>query len=188
MKAILSHQNPINGQDDIVVINGISQQYTRTEEQQRAYSLLTVSPDQLFKIPFGMSNNSVSNTFKMFVKDNGIVLISNFENVDQVNRRIGYTFYVDSSVNSLEAVNLLQNYSAIAGMNLNTSDVELYKKMFDLHSNHPTIVKTSSFSKIAIAGAIILVLVFALSKCNQSDNKVKPNEKEVKTDSTGVSR
>lgn len=181
MKAILSHQNPINGQDDIVVIDGNPQQYTKTEEQQRAYSLLSVSPKQLFKIPKGMSNNSVSETYKMFIKDNGVVLISNFENVAQDNRRIGYSFYVDSSVDALDAVSLLQSYSGIAGMSLNMSDVELYKKMFTLYSDHPNRVKLASFSKIAIAALLILILIliFAMSKCNQSEGKVKPENKEV---------
>ncbi len=179
MKAILSHQNPINGQDDIVIINGVCQQYTKTEEQQRAYSLLSVDPDLLFKIPFGWSNNSISKTFKMFVKDNGVVLISNFENVAQDNRRIGYSFYVDSSVNTLEAVNLLRNYSAIAGMNLNESDVELYKKMFDFYTIHPQIVKSASFGKISIAVVLLLILIFSVSKCNQSEDKIKIENKEV---------
>lgn len=166
MKAILNYQNPIIGDNDILVIDGEKQLFAKTEEQLLAYSKLDPSMAEILKIPFFYKKLPHSDDFKLYVdKDKGIIFVSVFEDKDEKGRNVCYSFYhrFESEYGSIK--NTLENYSILVSKKVKEGDLILLGKMLDLYS------KSSIFAKnvnifCGVFFLLIVILIFILFASN----------------------
>lgn len=158
MDAVLNYQNPTIGGPDLMVIDGDFQQFTKTDEQVEAFSKLNSYNANQLEIPFYYGKSSATENFYLYKdKKNGVILFSTFENKDQKGRNVGYIYYFNNADNVYQARTTLENYALIAHVRPNKKDLDMFEKMLQLHSKHPTLANLSGKLTIAFRSCLNLI-------------------------------
>lgn len=136
METILTHQSAQYQGADVLVIDGEKSIFADSKEQVEALSLVkNVSREENLKvIPLLCKSEGTSKSFRVFLSDqNKMVFSSSFLSCDEKGRRVSYSFYCDATENPSRVVRLLQDYSRIAGMELNPSDCKTLEQFLTFY-------------------------------------------------------
>lgn len=177
MDAVLNYQNPTIGGPDLMVIDGVFQQFTKTDEQVEAFCKLNSSNAKQLEIPFYFGKSSATENFYLYKdKNNGVILFSTFENQDQKGRNVGYMYYYNNADNVYQARTTLENYALIAGVRPNKKDLDMFEKMLQLHKKSPVLANHSG--KLTIAFVIVAIYVLFSSIFGSSEKKISDDKTE----------
>ncbi len=179
MDAVLNYQNPTIGGPDLMVIDGVFQQFTKTDEQVEAFSKLNRYNANQLEIPFYYGKSSATENFYLYKdKKNGVILFSTFENKDQKGRNVGYMYYFNNADNVYQARTTLENYALIAGVCPNKKDLDMFEKMLQLHSKYPTLANHSG--KLTIAFIVLAIFAIFNSFWGSSDKENSDEHNQTK--------
>lgn len=160
MDAILNYQNPVIGEPDMMVIDGQFQKYAKSGQQDEALKKLAISKAERLEIPFFLSKSSATENFYLYKdKGNGVILFSTFEEKDERDRSVGFTYYYNNASEVYNAKNTLVTYAKIAGKHPNRKDVVMYEKLLRLYSKHPFLTKYAGTLTIAVVVVVIALLI-----------------------------
>jgi len=179
MDAVLNYQNPTIGESDLMVIDGTFQKFSKTDEQVEAFCKLNSSNAKQLEIPFYLGKSSATESFYLYKdKKNGVILFSTLENKDTKGRNVAYVYYFNDADNVYQARNTLENYALIAGVRPNKKDLDMFEKMLQLHSKHPTLASHSG--KLTIAFFVLAILAIFNSLLSSSDKESSDGQRQTK--------
>ena len=157
MKTILTHQSARHQGHDILVIDGEKSAFSGAQEETEAQGLIKrVSvKDNLKTIPLLCKSEGTTKSCKVFLSEhNEVVFSSTFISCDEKGRRISFDFYCDDIENPSKVLRLLQDYSRIAGVELNPSDGKTLEQFLTFYR------KRTMYYALAGGAAFIVLYCF----------------------------
>lgn len=154
---VLLHQNAIKNNPNILVINGVVETYSGTQQQQKAVDAINhiTELQNKLSIPLLFRHLPHARTFQLFLEKGKVGLISNYLNKDDAGRTISFSFYSDCRDNPRRTRMMLQDYCTLVGMKLTPGDAELFEKCLSYYKG---LKKYIGFA-ITIAGLIGIILL-----------------------------
>ncbi len=150
---ILRVQAPTNVEtDEILSINGVRKM--RDEFDYFFQSEKTLKVEKSYQILLKDQNLSIYR-----IKDGNYVILSNFAETDNANRRISYSAYIDAETNN-DVLPLLKNEAQLYGYNLCLEDEEKIKQSLSGHGNNKTWEYAIVALLLVLIAIIILVIIF----------------------------
>lgn len=170
MNTVLSYQNAKPNGRDILVINGELSEYRGTEEQNKAQDL--TNPSQCMKAQAFLSwiyrKGGASSSMRLYYnKNKGVIITSNLISKDEIGRKMVYSFFSDEINSPIRVRKLLEDYCTIANVKPNNKDCEAIEKLLRFQK--------SKNKCIAVAVAVLMAIVFLISKCNSRHYNDKNN-------------
>lgn len=154
---VLLHQNAINNQPNILVIDGVVETYSGTQRQQKAVEAINhiTKSQNKQSVPLLFRHLPHARTFQLYFENGKVALLSNFLNEDEAGRTISFSFFCDYRDNPRRTRMMLQDYCTLVGMKLTPGDAELFEKCLSYNKG----LKKYIGYAIAIAGFIGIILL-----------------------------
>jgi len=160
MKAILSYQNTKSNGRDILVINGEMSEYRGSNEQKEAQKFTMpiegMRPQKLWVWWFQKKGASPSLRL-YYQKHKGVLLVSNLLSIDEVGRRMVYTFYSDDVNKPLYVRKLMEDYCSISGVKPNPKDSNALEHLLLFHKNKKKYVFISVTAVLLLLALCIIL-------------------------------
>lgn len=150
---ILRVQAPTNLEaDEILSINGVRKK--RDEFDYFFQSEKTLKVEKSYQTLFKDQYLSIYR-----IKDGNYVILSNFAEKDDANRRISYSAFIDAKSND-DVLPLLKDEAQLYGYNLYSEDEEKIKQSLSGHGNNKTWEYAIVALLLVLIAIIILVIIF----------------------------
>lgn len=132
---ILSHQNAIANQPNIIAIDGEVEVFSHTDKQTEAFKLLDISKMRKVAIPFFLKGSGSNEDLVIYKSPtNEVIITSNFSDKDEEGRLITYTFYYRNGKSANSIAKTLQNYSYLVGKSVPIEDYNTINKVLHYDS------------------------------------------------------
>lgn len=139
MNTILAFQNAALNERDILVIDGIKSEYVHSEEQEEAIKHLSRTEKMSEVLLLRASGSSEALT--IFIdNENNVLINSNFISLDQIGRRMTFSFYCEHIRSSSWLISRFRDYCRIAGMKPNESDILTIERSLNVHAQRKIII------------------------------------------------
>lgn len=151
MNTILAFQNAVLNEKDVLIIDGVKSEYIHSAEQEEAISHLSrtarMSEVLLLRTP------GSSEALSIYIdNDSNVLISSNFINLDQIGRRMTYSFYCKHIRSTSWLISRFRDYCRIAGMEPNESDILTIERSLNVHSKRKIIIT------VGIAALTLLII------------------------------